>query len=70
MWSLDVVGSPNPEQEVHRKIEELAWAATVIYGVTGWREGSSFRADFTLYVSRLHEHHVGVAKPLSLGCIS
>jgi len=45
---LDVVGSPNPEQEVHRKIEELAWATAVLYGVSGWHEGSPFRADFVL----------------------
>lgn len=53
MWSLDVVESPNSEQEIHRKIEELAWATGVIYGVSGWRAGSPFKADFVLYVSKL-----------------
>ena len=48
MWSLDVVGSSNPDEEIHRKIEELAWAAAMIYGVSGWRDGSHFRANFFL----------------------
>lgn len=58
MWSLDVVGSPNPDQEVERKIEELAWATTVIYGISGFNEGPPFKDDFALYVFRLHNHHV------------
>ena len=70
MWSLDVIGSSNPDQEVHRKIEELAWATAVIYGVSGWRDGSPFRADFVLCVSWLHERHVEATEPLPLGCIS
>lgn len=70
MWSLDVVGSSNTDQEVHRKIEELAWATVVIYGVSGWHEDSPFKADFILYVFRLHEQHAEAAKPLSVGCIS
>jgi len=48
MWSLDVVGSPNPDQEVIRKIEELAWATSLIYGVSGWHKGPPFQADFVL----------------------
>lgn len=70
MWSLDVVGSSDPDQEITRKIEELAWVTAVIYGVSGWRDGSPFRADFALYVPRLHEHHVEGAKLSSTGCIS
>ena len=62
MWSLDVVGSPDPDQEVHRKIEELAWATSLIYGVSGWHEGPPFKADFTLYVSKLCEYHIQAAK--------
>jgi len=50
MWSLDVVGSPDPDQEVNRKIEELAWATSLIYGVSGWHEGPPFKASFALYV--------------------
>lgn len=57
MWSLDVVGSSNPDQEVERKIEELAWANTVIYGISGWNEGPPFKDDFALYVSRLPDHN-------------
>ena len=57
MWSLDVIGSPNPDQEVHRKIEELAWVATLIYGVSGWHEELPFKADFGLYVFKLHESY-------------
>ena len=49
MWSLDVVGSPNPDQEVERKVEELAWAVSTIYGVSGWHKGPPFKADFVLY---------------------
>jgi len=48
MWSLDVVGSPNPDQEINRKIEELAWAVSTIYGVSGWNRGPPFKADFAL----------------------
>ena len=68
MWSLDVVGSSNPDEEVHRKIEELAWATAVIYGVSGWHEDSPFKANFVLYVSMFHQH-VEAAKLLSIGCI-
>ena len=57
MWSLDVVGSSNPDQEVERKIEELAWANAVIYGISGWNEGPPFKDDFALYVSRLPDHN-------------
>jgi hypothetical protein len=69
MWSLDVVGSPNPEQEIHRKIEELAWATAVLYGVSGWQEYSPFRADFVLYVSRLYGYSAEATKSLPIGCI-
>lgn len=70
MWSLDVVGSSNPDQEVQQKIEELAWATAVIYGVSGWHEGSPFRADFALYVYLLREHYFRAAESLPTGCIS
>ena len=62
MWSLDVVGSPNPDQEVNRKVEELAWAASLIYGVSGWQKGPPFKADFVLYVSKLREYHIQAAE--------
>jgi len=55
MWSLDIVGSPNPDQEINRKIEELAWVVSTIYGVSGWHEGPPFKADFVLCVSRLYD---------------
>lgn len=70
MWSLDVVGSQDPNQEVYRKIEELAWAVAVIYGVSGWCDGSPFRADFLLYVPRLDENYIEAAKSLSTECTS
>ena len=57
MWSLNVVGSPDPEQEIERKIEELAWVATTIYGVSGWNEGPPFKDNFVLYVSGLDNRH-------------
>ena len=63
MWSLDVVGSPDPDQEVIRKIEELAWATSLIYGVSGWHKGPPFQADFVLYVPKLHEYHIQAADP-------
>lgn len=48
MWSLDIIGSPNRDQEVDRKIEELAWVTSVIYGINGWNEGPPFKGDFAL----------------------
>ena len=59
MWSLDVVGSPNPGQEVERKVEELAWATSMIYGVDGWNEGPPFRGDFALYVQTIRPSRLG-----------
>ena len=70
MWSLDVVGSSNPDQEVERKVEELAWAVSTIYGVSGWHEGPPFKADFALYASTAHELRVYAAEPLLIGCTS
>lgn len=70
MWSLDIVGSPDPDQEVERKIEELAWVVSTIYGVSGWNEGPPFKSNFSLYASRLHEHHVRAAEPPIVGCTS
>ena len=63
MWSLDVVGSPNPDQEIIRKVEELAWVTCMIYGVRGWHEGPPFKADFGLYVSKLPEHQIYSVEP-------
>ena len=37
-------------KEIEDKIEELAWAYTVMYGVSGWKNYHSFHADFFLYV--------------------
>jgi hypothetical protein len=68
MWSLDVAGSPNPDQQVKRKVEELAWAVTMIYGVTGWKERTPFEGDFGLCVSRLCKPYILAVEPLFLGC--
>ena len=57
MWSLNVVGSPNPDQEIERKIEELAWGASVIYGVGCWNRGRPFKGNFVLYASTMRSHH-------------
>ena len=70
MWSLDVVGSPNPDLEVERKVEELAWAVSTIYGVSGWHEGPPFTADFQLYAPTAHERYISAAEPLFIGCTS
>ena len=38
-------------KEIEDKIEELAWAYTVMYGISGWKKNyHSFHADFFLYV--------------------
>jgi len=68
MWSLDVVGSPNQDQEVERKVEELAWAVSTIYGAGGWHSGPPFKADFQLYAST--PHGLMVAEHLFIGCTS
>ena len=41
-WQVDT------EREVPEKIEELAWLATLVYGLGGWRKGKEFRSDFFL----------------------
>ena len=38
----------NSPEEVEAKVEELAWLATLLYGLGGFREGHEFRADFFL----------------------
>lgn len=41
-WSYD----HTDPAEVERKIEELVWANTLIYGVTGWKKDEHFNTDF------------------------
>jgi len=41
-WSYD---SSNPK-EVERKIEELVWANTVVFGIGGWSKDEEFDPDF------------------------
>lgn len=36
------------DREIPEKIEELAWLATLVYGLGGWRKGHDFRSDFFL----------------------
>ncbi|KAG9045133.1 hypothetical protein FS837_006967 [Tulasnella sp. UAMH 9824] len=42
MWQV------NSDQEVPEKLEEVAWLATLVYGLGGWRKGKPFRSDFFL----------------------
>ncbi len=37
-------------KEIEDKIEELAWAYTIMYGMSGWKKDRSFHADFFLCV--------------------
>lgn len=41
-WSYD----RTDPAEVERKIEELIWANTLIYGIAGWKKDEPFNADF------------------------
>lgn len=40
-WTLD----PTDPKALRHKLEELAWANVIIYGIGGWKEGN-FNADF------------------------
>ncbi|KIO26253.1 hypothetical protein M407DRAFT_24469 [Tulasnella calospora MUT 4182] len=42
MWQVE------SEREVPEKLEEIAWLATLVYGLGGWRKGKAFRSDFFL----------------------
>ncbi|KAG8954605.1 hypothetical protein FRC04_011038 [Tulasnella sp. 424] len=42
MWQVD------SEREVPEKLEEVAWLATLLYGLGGWRKGKQFRSEFYL----------------------
>ncbi|KAG8896823.1 hypothetical protein FRC01_011610 [Tulasnella sp. 417] len=42
MWQVD------SDREVPEKLEEVAWLATLVYGLGGFRKGKSFRSDFFL----------------------
>ncbi|KAG8978358.1 hypothetical protein FRC05_010603 [Tulasnella sp. 425] len=46
MWQVD------SESEVPQKLEEVAWLATLVYGLGGWRKGKDFRSDFFLFSSQ------------------
>jgi hypothetical protein len=48
MWSLNITESSDPQREVERKVEELAWAAVAIYSFAGWSKDKPFRANFFL----------------------
>jgi hypothetical protein len=53
MWTLNFTRGTDVDREVERKIEEFAFAVTLMYGVGGWgtNEERPFRADFALYVA-------------------
>ena len=52
-WSYN---SSDPK-EVERKIEELVWMNTVIYGIGGWAKDKHYHADFVQFV--VFHHHGG-----------
>lgn len=45
MWTI----TGEDPVEVKEKLEELAWVATMIYGVAGLQDGKEFTGDFFLY---------------------
>lgn len=45
-WTLDTTDA----KDVERKIKELIWMNTLIYGIGGWDKTNGFTADFFLYV--------------------
>ncbi|KAF8622031.1 hypothetical protein AX15_007318 [Amanita polypyramis BW_CC] len=49
-WSLDMHlgGAARNKKELEDKLEELAWTYTVLYGLSGWKEGQPFNADFLI----------------------
>ncbi|KAF8623272.1 hypothetical protein AX17_007478 [Amanita inopinata Kibby_2008] len=49
-WNVNVkLGAAGQDgAELDRKLEELAWAYTVMYGLGGWKKGQTFNADFPL----------------------
>lgn len=46
MWTVN----GEDQADVKKKLKELAWVATMIYGVAGYQEGKEFKSDFFLYV--------------------
>lgn len=47
-WTMDL----SIHEELERKIEELVWTVSVLYGAGGWAEGQEYSADFFLSVPR------------------
>lgn len=37
------------EDDAKKELEELAWVATLLCGVSGYQEGKDFKSDFFLY---------------------
>jgi hypothetical protein len=50
MWTLNTPESPDASAYLERKIEELAFAVVLLYGVGGWKNGKTqpFQPDFNL----------------------
>lgn len=66
MWDVDA-SSPGA---VSRRVEEIAWVVTVIYGVGGWRKGHPFKADFFACVACLLPINVQSITCHDVECIS
>jgi hypothetical protein len=52
-WTINVAKLGEGDQELNRKIEEVAWVICVLYGIGGWTcraggSGGQFNADFFL----------------------
>ena len=45
-YSEEWIVDENDANELAKKVEELSWAAVLLYGVTGLQPGKDFKADF------------------------
>lgn len=54
MWTLNIPEGSDAGAGLEHKIEELAFAAALLYGSGGWKNGriQPFQADFNLWVQQ------------------